>query len=115
VDERILTLRGAGFETVQDTEAFAVEARGIDAFAGGEIGGELVQSLAQLPDGAGDIAAFAVMEGDGEVDQRLKKEAAGAALRRPQFLPDFVAFEVLAVVEEMDAARQQLVPVHQAP
>jgi hypothetical protein len=43
------------------------------------------------------------------VDQGLQKEAARSALRGPHFLPDFVALEEAAAVEEFDSALQQIV------
>ena len=50
-----------------------------------------------------------VVEADREVDEGLEEEASRAALRGPDFFPDFVALEEVAAVEEVYAAFQQFV------
>ena len=73
-----------------------MQARRVDAFAAGQVGGQFAQSLAELPGGAHRIAAFCVMQGDREVDEGLQEEAARPALRGPHFFPDFVALKKAA-------------------
>jgi hypothetical protein len=86
-----------------------MEAGGVDAFAVGEVGGKLAESLAELAGSTHGIASFGVVEANGEVNEGLEKEAPRAALGGPDFLPDFVAFEKLAVVEKVYAAFEEFV------
>jgi hypothetical protein len=105
---RILEVR-AGLDTPQRDYSVTVQALCIDAFAGGEIACEFAESFAELAGGADRIASLGVVQADREVDEGLEEEAARAALRGPDFLPDFVALEEAAGVEEVDAALQQFV------
>ena len=108
VDLRILERR-AGLDALQHDQALAMQACGVDAFAVGQVGGEFAQSLAELAGGADRIAPFGVIQADCEMNEGLQKEAAGTALRGPDFFPDFMALEELASVEEVDAALEQYV------
>ena len=74
-------------------QAFAMQARRVDAFASRQVAGKLPQSLAKLPRGADRIAALRMVQADREVDERLQEQPARTALRRPDFFPDFVALE----------------------
>ena len=89
--------------------AFFLQARGVDAFARGQVGGEFAEALAELTAGADGIGTFRMVQADGEVDEGLEEEAARAALRGPDFFPDFVALEEAAGVEEVDAALEEFV------
>ena len=112
VDARVLELRRAGVDALERDEAIGMQACCVDGFAGGQVGGEFAQSLAELAAGAQRIAALVVMEGDGTVNEGLQEEAARTALRGPCRFPDFVARKKPAAVEEVDAAAEQL--VHEA-
>jgi hypothetical protein len=103
VDLRIVEGR-SGLDPLQREDSVTVEAPGVDAFAGGEVGGELAESFAELAGGSDGIASFGVVESDGEVNEGLQEEAARAALRGPDFFPHFVTLEELAAVEEVYAA-----------
>jgi hypothetical protein len=103
VDLRILEGR-ACLDAFQRDQAIAMQARGVDAFAVGQVSGEFAQSFAELAGGADRIAAFRMVQADRKVDEGLQEEAARAALRGPDLFPDFVALEELAAVEEVDAA-----------
>src|SRR5213078_3985582 len=97
---------GAGLRALDGSKTVAIELGGVDLLAVGQVGGELAQTLAKLAAGADGVAALVVIEGDGEVDQRLEKEAARAALGRPDLLEDLVTDEELAAVEQVDAVPQ---------
>ena len=96
-------------DPLQREDSVTVEAPGVDAFAGGEVGGELAESFAELAGSANGIASLGMVEADGEVNEGLQEEAPGAALRSPDFFPDFVALEKLAAVEEVYAAFKEWV------
>ena len=81
-----------------------MEAGGVDGLAGGKVVGELGETFAQLAAGSDGVGAFGVIQADGDVNKRLKEAAAGSTLRSPNFLPDFVALEKSAGVEEANAA-----------
>ena len=108
VDLRILETR-ARLNAFQRDQAIAMQARGVDAFAVGQVGGEFAQAFAELAGGAGRIAAFHMVQSNGEVDEGLQEEPSRAALRGPDFFPDFVAFEEVAAIEEVYAALEQFV------
>jgi len=103
VDLRILERR-ANLDVLQHDLAIAVQARRVDAFAVGQVVGELAQSLSELAGCADRIAALGVVKADREMDEGLQEEAARTTFRRPDFFPDLVALEEAAAVEEVDAA-----------
>ena len=98
-------------DPLQHEGSVAVEAPGVDAFAGWEIGGELAKSLAELAGSANGIASLGMVEADGEVNEGLQEEAPGAALRSPDFFPDFVALKIPPAIEQLDTALHQFVHV----
>src|SRR3954447_2016790 len=95
--------RRAARDDAEGVEGVALERRGIDTLALGQVRGELPQALGQLPRRSEGIAALVMIEGYGEMDQGLEEEAPRPGLARPDFLQDFVADEELAAVEEVDA------------
>src|SRR3954447_5622973 len=95
--------RRAARDDAEGVEAVALERRGIDTLALGQVRGELPQSLGQLPRRSERIAALVMIEGHREVDQRLEEQPPRAALVRPDFFQDLVADKELAAVEEVNA------------
>jgi hypothetical protein len=94
------------FDSCQRGHAIAMQLRGVDAFTARQVRGEFPQSFAKLPLGSERIPATVVMEGDGEVDQRLEEQAARAALRCPDLFQDLVADEELPAVEQVDTVAE---------
>ena len=90
-------------DLIQDCERVGVQARRVDFFADRQVAGELPQSFAQLPFGAGQIAPLQVVQSYGHVDQGLQKQAPRSALGRPFRFEHFVALEEFAAIEEVDS------------
>src|SRR4051812_24809258 len=102
VNPRIVFKGRACLGPFEGGEAVARELRGVDAFAAGQVWGELAESLAELTRRADGIATLVVIERDGEVDDGLEEETARSALVRPDLFEHFVADEEFAAVEEID-------------
>jgi len=106
VDLRILGHGHAFLDLAEDRECLPVEPFRINALREGQICGEFLQALAELADGALAIAALAVVEPDGKVNEGLQEEPPRPGLRRPSLFQDFVTPEKLAIVEELDSPPQ---------
>ncbi len=76
-----------------------IEPGGIHALKRGQVSSQLPQRLPQLQLGSNSIALLMMIETDGKVNQRLKKEPIFAASWPPQIFQDFMTFVKLARIE----------------
>ena len=84
-------------------QSFVKQPRRVDVFIGGQIGREFRDPFAQLPQRSHAIAPAVVIEGDGEVDDRLQEVLAVARLFEPDILQHIVTFKEPSRVEVRDA------------
>ncbi len=94
----------AAFDLPQRGQRFSFQARRIDAFTSGQVGGQFADGFAQLAARTQRISPAVVMEGYRDVNQRLEKKAARSPLSGPFLLPYLVGFEETAVIEEANSA-----------
>ena len=103
MDAWVLERLRASLDKLKRYQCIPVQPRCIDAFIGRQKRGEFAQPFAELPAGAHWIAALHVNETDRDVNNCLKKETPGPALRPPFVFQNFMALKELMIVEQPDA------------
>jgi len=99
------------FDNLQAVAGSSFDGLSVDAVPLGEIGLDFRNALAELA-GRSDIVVVAVVvDADSEVDEALEEPAVWLPRGGPDFFQEFVAFEKLAAVEEVDALLEEALGV----
>src|SRR5689334_13421720 len=106
-DFRIPFDAAAGLDRAQDLSRLPAQPREIHLFAHRLVPSKLAQGLSKLARGSLLISSRVMVKPDRDVDQSLQEQPPRTAFRRPRLLEYFVAFEVMAAVEQLDAALEQ--------